>query len=98
MPCDTIRRVNLREQLRAQQEREEALVRLEQELEAGIAQIIVNADGSVQLMGVLPEGMQEACVLAALQARCSAAFMYAIQTAGIQEVNFIQLHNRSHGH
>jgi hypothetical protein len=98
MSCDTIRRVNVQEQIRLQKEREEALTRLENELAAGIAQLVVQADGSVQLLGVLPPGMQEACTLAALQRRCSVAFQYALQTAGVQEIDFIQLHNRSHGH
>jgi hypothetical protein len=98
MPCDTInRRIRVEEQVQAQQEREQELARLEQELEQGIAQLVVNADGSVQLLGVLPAGMQEACVLAALQLRCSAAFQYALQVAGVHAMDFVQLHNRSHG-
>jgi hypothetical protein len=98
MPCDTVnRRIRVEEQVRAQQERERALARLEQELEQGIAQIVVNQDGSVQLLGTLPAGMQEACVLAALQLRCSAAFQYALQVAGVNAMDFVQIHNRSHG-
>jgi len=98
MPCDTIRLNNERERRLAEQRREEELARLERDIEAGIAQIVLNQDGSVTLLGVLPQGMQEACTLAALQRRSSAAFQYALQTAGVYGVDFIQLHGHSHGH
>lgn len=96
MPCDTIRRINIQEEVRAQRERQEALERLEQELAAGLAQIIVANDGSIQILGSIPAGMHDACVLAALQQRNSEAFNYACQLAGVQATNFVQLHNNSH--
>ena len=98
MPCDTVyRRLQLEEQVKLQREREEALERLERELAAGIAQLTVLSDGTVQLVGELPSGMEEACTLAALQMRGSVEFQYALASAGVQEVDFVTLHNRSHG-
>jgi hypothetical protein len=98
MPCTSLRMLEAATRRRVEREREEALERLEQELLQGIAQIVINADGTVQLNGTLPEGMHEACTLAGLQRRNSEAFQYACQVAGVMGVNFIQLHGHSHGH
>lgn len=99
MPCDTAYlQMRAAERRRVEQEREEALERLEQELAVGIAQLIVSDDGTVQILGTLPQGMHEACALAGLQRRNSAEFQYACQVAGVQDVNFIHLHGMSHGH
>lgn len=99
MPCDTeYLRLREEEKIRVEQERERELLRLEQDLAVGLAQIIVAADGTVQLLGQYPQGMHEACTLAGLQRRNSVEFQTACQVAGVYGVNFIALHGHSHGH
>lgn len=95
MACDLYR---LREaERRAEEERrEKALAQLEQDLASGIAQIQVAADGTVNILGVIPQGMTDACVLAALQRRDSQAFVDACNIAGVYGTNFIALHGHSH--
>jgi putative heme iron utilization protein len=97
MPCDTeYLRLEAEERRRVERERERELERIEQELAAGIAQIVVAADGTVQLLATYPDGMHEACTLAGLQRRNSQGFQFACQTAGVYNVDFVTLHGHSH--
>ena len=98
MPCDTLFRLREAERRAEEERRELALAQLEQDLASGIAQLQVNADGSVIILGTLPQGMHDSCVLAALQRRGSVAFTAACEIAGVYGTDFITLHGHSHSH
>ncbi len=96
MPCYEIDAATLAEERRLREEREQQLEQIEQQLEAGIATIIQNLDGTFNLIGAtLPNGMFDACVLAELEKRNSQGFQAAQSQANNQE-SFITIHDRSH--
>lgn len=83
------------------QQRNDDLLRLEQELGMGTATIEVDPiTGVARIVGgsVAPEGMGDLCVLDALSQRGSLEFQLAAAHAGVQERNFTVAHVHAHAH
>lgn len=100
MPCWNMARFAKRERERIEKDRADALTRIEEELAAGIANLVVDPlTGEVLLLDATPiESMTDVCVLAALQTRNSIGFQVAVTQAQAQGVDFVSLHGNSHSH
>lgn len=99
MPCDIVWTPQPTAEDILNQERNEALEKIEQELGAGTARLETNPiTGQTSLVGatVTPRGMADLCVLAALQQRNSLQWQLAVQAGGAQNKNFAAAHNHAH--
>lgn len=105
MPCDYQYNIDAQkeeERRKAEEERKRREAQqkaLETQLGSGIAKIEKNpVTGQFRIVGGnLPEGMHDSCVLATLQKRGSFAFRSAMAGVSTAVVDFVSVHDKSHG-
>lgn len=81
------------------QQRNEALSKIEKELGAGTARLEANpVTGETTLVGasVMPPKMNDLCILDALQTRGSLEWQLAAAHVGVQNKNFAAAHAHAH--